>query len=71
MNSIHPKALLNSKWTKVKVDNKEKHFIVTQVTFDEQGNVTKCILEAVINNAEYLINWRELKQSQQWRIGWR
>jgi tryptophan-rich hypothetical protein len=70
MNLVHPKSLLNSKWTKVEVVNKEKHFTVTKLEFDEQQNVIECVLEAVINCAEYSINWRDLKQPQNWKIGW-
>jgi tryptophan-rich hypothetical protein len=70
MNKISPKTLLHSKWTKQQVSNKEKHFIITKVEFDEQKNVIECIIEAVINNNEYEINWRDLKDNQQWRLGW-
>ena len=70
MNRIAPKSLLNSKWTKVEVTNKEKHFIITTVKFDEQQNVIQCIIEAVINNNEYSIDWRTLKDKQQWQLGW-
>lgn len=70
MNRITPKVLLNSKWTKIDVTNKEKHFIVTNIKFDEQQNVIKCIIEAVISNNEYDIDWHVLKDTQQWRLGW-
>lgn len=70
MNKISPKALLRSKWTKTAINNKEKHFIITKVEFDEDKNVIQCIIEAVINNNEYEINWRDLKDKQQWRLGW-
>lgn len=70
MNKVSPKALLNSKWTKVKVVNKEKHFIITKVTIDEEQRIVECIIEAVISNAEYSINWRDLKDSLLWKIGW-
>ncbi len=70
MNKITPKALLNSKWTKNKVKNKEKHFVITKIKFDEQQNVIECIITAVMNNKEYAINWRDLKDNQQWRLGW-
>ncbi|WP_286235395.1 TIGR02450 family Trp-rich protein [Thalassotalea sediminis] len=71
MNKLAPKALLNSKWTKVNVINKEKHFSVIRVTFDEDQRVTECVIQAVINNNEYAINWRDLKDSTQWKIGWK
>ncbi len=70
MNKVSPKALLHSKWTKITVENKEKHFAITKLTFDEDQRVTACVIEAVINNNEYVINWRELKDSKQWKIGW-
>ena len=70
MNRINPKALLNSKWTKNSITNKEKHFVITTVKFDEQQNVIECIIEAVINNKEYSIDWRDLKDIQQWKLGW-
>lgn len=70
MNKVSPKALIHSKWTKVDVRNKEKHFIVTLVKFDEQQKVIECMIEAVMTNNEYPIDWRELKMSDKWRIGW-
>jgi len=70
MNPVNPKALLNSKWTKVSIKNKEKHFTVTLVEKDEEQNVVLCVIEAVINNHEYSIAWRELKNSSKWQQGW-
>tara|TARA_R110001583_G_scaffold158119_2_gene310031 strand:- start:1100 stop:1315 length:216 start_codon:yes stop_codon:yes gene_type:complete len=70
MNQVNPKVLLHSKWTKGSVENKEKHFVITSVEFDEQKNVLECIITAVINNNEYAINWRDLKQPTLWRFGW-
>ena len=70
MNKINPKVLINSKWTKVKVSNKEKHFIVTVVKFNEHQKVTKCLIESVKTKNEFAIDWRELKETDHWRIGW-
>lgn len=70
MNRISPKSLLHSKWTKTKVTKKEKHFVVTLVKYSQDQQVTDCIIEAVITKNEYAINWRELKLSEYWRIGW-
>ncbi|GHG06366.1 TIGR02450 family Trp-rich protein [Thalassotalea marina] len=70
MNKISPKKLLHSKWTKVIVSNKEKHFVVSCVEFDENHSVIECIITAVINNNEYQINWRDLKDPRQWKTGW-
>jgi len=70
MNKVSPKALLHSKWTKVKVENKEKHFIITKVKTDEDQRISVCIIEAVISHKEYAINWRDLKNSLCWKTGW-
>ncbi len=50
MNKVNTKTLINSKWTKLRVVNKEKHFVITVVKFDEEQRVTDCVIEAVINN---------------------
>lgn len=71
MNKLNPKSLIHSKWTKVEVNNKEKHFVITVVKFDENQTVVKCIIEAVITKNEYAIDWRELKLSSMWRMGWK
>ena len=39
MNNINPGKLLNSKWTAVNPVNKEKHFLVTEIALDEEGEV--------------------------------
>lgn len=71
MNKINPKALLNSKWSRVKIVNKEKHFIVTKVSFNEVQQVTVCVIEAVMTKNEYTINWRDLKSENVWTVGWK
>lgn len=71
MNKINPKALLRSKWTKVTVNNKEKHFIITEITFDELQKVNHCLIEAVMTKNQYPIDWRQLKNTDVWRIGWK
>ena len=70
MNKVSPKSLLHSKWTKMQVKNKEKHFIVIDVEYDEDQKVTACVIQAVINHNEYAINWRDLKQPANWKVGW-
>jgi len=70
VNPINPKKLLHSKWTAVKPENKEKHFMVSAVKFDEEGLVTSCIIEAVMTKRESPIQWQQLKDISQWRQGW-
>jgi len=71
INNINPKKLLTSKWTAVKPRNKEKHFMITAVEFDEDGLfVLSCVIEAVMTKRERQIDWQELKDGSLWRQGW-
>ncbi|MEO2282114.1 TIGR02450 family Trp-rich protein [Pseudoalteromonas pernae] len=71
MNKINPAKLSQSKWTAVQPRNKEKHFLVTEVEYDEDGTVLSCTLEAVLSRNEYAINWTELKDDSKWLQGWK
>ena len=71
MNPINPRKLLHSKWTAVTPKNKEKHFLVVEVEYDDDGAVVLCLLEAVINQRQTAVNWRDLKNSEHWKQGWR
>jgi len=68
---INPRKLVNSKWTSVKLFNKEKHFVVTEVGFDDEGLVTACIFEAVMSKRAFPIQWQELKNRDHWIQGWK
>ena len=70
MNRINPGKLLNSKWTAVDPVRKEKHFIVIEVEFDEDGQVSRCMLEAILSRRAASIDWRDLKDTSRWRQGW-
>ena len=71
MNKINPKKLLRSKWTAVKPTEKEKHFLVTELELDEEGNVIHCLIEAVLSNRSAPIEWTELKDNNKWLQGWK
>jgi len=71
VNKIHPKKLLNSKWTAVNPRNKEKHFLLTELEFDEDDTVIHCLIEAVMSNRSEPIQWQELKNSEHWLQGWK
>ena len=71
MNAVHPKKLLNSKWTAINPVGRERHFMVTEVEYDENGKVIHCLLEAVLTRHARTIEWRALKDSDQWVFGWR
>jgi tryptophan-rich hypothetical protein len=70
MNQIHPKKLLNSKWTAIRPINKEKHFVVSRVEFDDEGLVIECELNAVMSNRFIQIEWSTLKDPEAWLQGW-
>ena len=71
MNKINPKKLLNSKWTSVNPTNKEKHFMVSDIEFDEEGLVVSCSIEAVISKRSIPIDWNDLKDNRDWIYGWK
>ncbi|OPX54589.1 tryptophan-rich conserved hypothetical protein [Oceanospirillum multiglobuliferum] len=70
MNSINPKKLHHSKWTAVKPINKEKHFLITDVEFDEEGRVIACEIEAILSHRTTQIQWQSLKDETLWQQGW-
>lgn len=71
MNQINPRKLLRSKWTAVSPSKKEKHFIITDIEFDEEGVVIHCEIEAVMSKRTQLIDWRQLKEQDVWLQGWK
>jgi len=71
MNTINPQKLLHSKWTAVKPENKEKHFLVTELERDDAGTVMTCTLEAVMSKNTRVLNWRDLKDPAVWLQGWK
>lgn len=71
MNKINPKKLLNSKWTAVNPDKKEKHFLVSELEFDDKGEVIHCLIEAIISSRSEQIDWKVLKDRDNWLQGWK
>jgi len=71
MNKINPQKLLNSKWTAAIPKNKEKHFIVSEMEFDEDDVVLLCSLEAVMSKRSVSIDWHDLKDDSNWIYGWK
>ena len=71
MNKINPKKLLNSKWTALAPTKKEKHFMVTEIEFDEEAVVISCSIEAVMSKRTTPIDWHDLKNDNNWVHGWK
>ncbi len=68
---LTPRKLLLSKWTAAKPQNREKHFLVTELFSDEDGSVLQIELQAVLSKRAWRLDWRELQDAEQWLIGWR
>jgi tryptophan-rich hypothetical protein len=70
--ALSPKKLLHTKWTAVAPENKEKHFLVTQVIepVPPGSPVVSVAIEAVHSKRARIIGWRELTDAAHWRRGW-
>ncbi|MBD9654993.1 MULTISPECIES: TIGR02450 family Trp-rich protein [unclassified Pseudomonas] len=68
---LTPRKLLLSKWTAAKPQNREKHFLVTELFSDEDGTVLQIELQAVLSKRAWRLDWRELQDAEQWLMGWR
>jgi tryptophan-rich hypothetical protein len=71
VNRLNPDKLLLSKWTAAHPQNREKHFLVTEVFPDEEGTVVEIELQAVLTRRNQRINWRTLKNRDCWSPGWK
>ena len=70
MNRINPAKLLLSKWTAARPQNKEKHFLVTELFRDEEGTVLEIELQAVMTRRAERLAWQTLRNAEDWKIGW-
>lgn len=68
---LNPRKLLLSKWTALQPQNREKHFLVTELFCDEDGTVLQIELQAVLNQRCQRLDWRTLENTEQWRMGWK
>ena len=44
--------------------------MITEVEFEE-GEVIRCLIEAVMTKREEVINWRDLTDKDHWLPGWK
>ncbi|WP_282356798.1 TIGR02450 family Trp-rich protein [Pseudomonas sp. PS01303] len=70
MNRINPRKLLLSKWTAAQPQNREKHFLVTELFRDEEGTVLEVELQAVLTKRAERLDWQILKNNDNWVLGW-
>ncbi len=71
MNPFNPDKLLLSKWTAVRPQSKEKHFLVTDLQRDEEGVLLQIELQAVYSRRSQWLDWRVLRDEQTWLLGWK
>ena len=71
MNRLNPRKLLLSKWTAVSPQNREKHFLVTELFCDEEGTVLEIELQAVMTKRSQKLAWQTLQNDQAWQMGWK
>ncbi|RON96758.1 hypothetical protein BK674_24775 [Pseudomonas moraviensis] len=71
MNRINPRKLLLSKWTAAHPQNREKHFLVTELIRDEEGTVLEVELQAVLTQRSERLDWRTLQDNEIWVLGWK
>lgn len=71
MNRLNPRKLLLSKWTAAAPQNREKHFLVTELFCDEEGTVLEIELRAVMTKRSQKLAWQVLQNDQSWQMGWR
>jgi len=69
---LNPKKLLLSKWTATTPQNKEKHFIVSELVLpeDPESPLELIVLEAVYSKRIQTLPWRALLNPEEWRQGW-
>jgi tryptophan-rich hypothetical protein len=71
VNRINPQKLLLSKWTAAQPQDREKHFLVTELFRDEEGRVLEIELQAVLTKRAERLDWQILKYDDHWLLGWK
>jgi tryptophan-rich hypothetical protein len=71
MNRLNPRKLLLSKWTAATPQNREKHFMVTELFCDEEGTVLEIELQAVLTKRAQRFAWQTLQDNVTWQMGWK
>jgi len=70
VNRLNPRKLLLSKWTAAQPQQREKHFLVTELFCDEEGTVLEIELQAVLTRRCQRQGWQTLQNDSEWRMGW-
>lgn len=68
---LNPRKLLLSKWTAAQPQNREKHFLVTELYCAEDGSVLQIELQAILSKHSQCLDWRVLEDAHRWHMGWK
>lgn len=71
MRRLNPDKLLLSKWTASAPQNREKHFLVTDLFCNEDGSVQQLELQAILTKRSERLDWQALQDEQRWLMGWK
>lgn len=73
LRRLSPRKLLQSKWTAVVPQGRQKHFIVVRLIERESPELPaeQVEIEAVHSRRRRIIDWRELRDPSRWHQGWR
>jgi tryptophan-rich hypothetical protein len=72
MRAPAPKIRVLSKWTAAQPQNREKHFLVSQIHNPAKNQIPQGFveIEAVLTKRRQAIAIHELQNTQQWLVGW-
>jgi tryptophan-rich hypothetical protein len=71
MRRLNPDKLLLSKWTASAPQNREKHFLVTELFCNADGSVQQLELQALLTKRCQRLDWQALQDEQRWIMGWK
>lgn len=60
-----------SKWTARTPHNRERHFLVTELHRDAEGEVQTIDLQAVLTGRTERLDWHHLEDIERWQMGWK
>ena len=63
------KYSIGSKWTAQQPQNKEKHFVIVDVTHQTTPD-PQCLLEAILTKKRRTLPLMELLDDEKWQPGW-
>jgi tryptophan-rich hypothetical protein len=73
LRRLTPRKLLQSKWTAVVPQGRQKHFVVVRLIERDSVDLPleQVEIEAVHSKRRRIIDWRELRDPARWHQGWR